>query len=468
MKKIFTFLITIFIYCVSFSESYGQCPFTVNAGNDTMVCASTSSVALNGTTNANPGTVNWTSSTGGTFTPSSNVLNPSYNLSATDKANGAVTLTLTESGICTAVSDNMIITIHGVPTVNAGNDTTVCSTSNAINIVGTKSNATGVTWSSAGQGAFGNSTALSTTYMLTTTDKTNGAVILTLETTGNGPCAISSDQKVINITTAPSASTSDKSICASTNSTQLSGSVGGSATGGTWTTINGATGAFDTPTSMTPTYTPSLADKNAGFADLRLTTSNSTVCASTYHDMKLTIQAIPTANAGSNESVCKNSAASINGTVGGSATGGTWSSNGQGTFGSNTSLNTSYMPAASDYNISGGVVLTLITTGSGSCTTPGQSQMTLTINDCTGLTSYQKNTDLEIYPNPSAGLMNVQMKNGNTQLVSADVMNTEGKLIRTINLTSGQIDVSDLGKGMYFLKVTDDKGNQLLKKILIQ
>ncbi|MFL5729555.1 MAG: T9SS type A sorting domain-containing protein [Cytophagaceae bacterium] len=469
MKKIVTFLITAITYFLGFSESFGQCPFTVNAGPDTLVCATVSSVALNGSTNANPGTVSWSSSSGGTFTPSSNVLNPSYVLSATDKANGSVTLTLTESGICSPVSDNLVITIHAVPAVNAGNDTTVCSTGTAITIAGTKSNATGVSWSASGVGTFGSTTALSTYYNLTTADKTNGTVTLTLSTTGNGPCTVHSDQKVISITTAPTVTSSDKSICATTASTQVNGSVGGSATGGTWTTINGATGSFNNPTSMTPTYTPTTADKNTGYADLRLTTSNSTVCASTYHDMRLTILAVPTSNAGPDQSVCKNGVATLSGSTGGSAGGGTWSSNGQGTFGNNTSLNTTYTPAASDFNIAGGVVLTLITTGSGACTTPGQDQMTLTINNCTGLTSdHQKDMDLELYPNPGLGLINVEWKNANAQLLSADVMNAEGKLIRTIRLQGSQIDISDLGKGMYFLKLTDTEGSQLSKKIVIQ
>jgi len=455
MKKHITILAAFYCLVLASTQVSAQCPFTVNAGIDQTVCSSASSIVLNGTTNTNPGTVNWTSSGNGTFSPASNVLNPSYIPSSTDKSNGSVTITLTESGICTPVTDQMVITIHAIPTASAGVDQTICSTSSSVNIYGTISNATGGTWTSSGNGAFGVSTNMNTSYSPTSTDKNAGYVYLTLATTGTGPCTAVSDMLIVYITTAPVADAGiDKSICVDASSANLSGSVGGSATGGTWT-------------MMTPVYTPSQTDKNNGSVILKLTTSNSTVCASSSDLMALTIASLPIANAGADETTCNNSMATLNGTVSGSATGGIWSSNGSGTFGNSSSINTSYTPSAADYT-AGSVVLTLITSGSGACTNPAQDQMLLTVSTCTGISSALKNSEVEIYPNPGSGIIHIQAESNSLIIISAEIFNAEGKLLGAIPLSNSQIDMSGVDSGLYYLKLFDSEGKQLMRKLVIQ
>src|SRR4030095_16350400 len=95
--------------------------------------------------------------------------------------------------------------------------------------------------------------------------------------------------------------------------------------------------------------------------------------------MTITIRPLPTANAGSNQSVCSGSpAVTLNGSVGGSATGGTWSG-GTGAFNpNNTTLNAVYTPSAAEI-AAGTVTLTLTTTGQAPCTAVSNS-MTITIN----------------------------------------------------------------------------------------
>ncbi|MGE0588316.1 MAG: gliding motility-associated C-terminal domain-containing protein [Cyclobacteriaceae bacterium] len=75
---------------------------------------------------------------------------------------------------------------------------------------------------------------------------------------------------------------------------------------------------------------------------------------------------VPTANAGSDLSVCPGESVSLSGTIGGSATNPVWASSGDGTFDDNSSLVAVYTPGAAD--ISGGsVTLSLTVDGSGSC-----------------------------------------------------------------------------------------------------
>jgi hypothetical protein len=78
----------------------------------------------------------------------------------------------------------------------------------------------------------------------------------------------------------------------------------------------------------------------------------------------VTIQPVATASAGANQTVCSGVAsAGLGGTVGGGATGGTWTSSGTGTFAPDaTTLNASYSPSVADIT-AGTVTLTLSTTG---------------------------------------------------------------------------------------------------------
>ncbi|MBK9639418.1 MAG: T9SS type A sorting domain-containing protein [Bacteroidetes bacterium] len=87
----------------------------------------------------------------------------------------------------------------------------------------------------------------------------------------------------------------------------------------------------------------------------------------------------PTANAGSGQTICQNGTATLNGSIGGGATNGTWSTAGDGTFSpSNTVLNADYTPGPLDI-LAGSVVLTLTTDAPLNCT-PATSNTTISIS----------------------------------------------------------------------------------------
>lgn len=97
------------------------------------------------------------------------------------------------------------------------------------------------------------------------------------------------------------------------------------------------------------------------------TTNSLTGCSST-DTVNVIVNALATANAGSNQSVCVGSTIKLNGTIGGSAIAGTWSG-GAGTYNpSNTNLQAAYTPTKAEY-ATGFVKLTLTTDDpNGPCT----------------------------------------------------------------------------------------------------
>jgi hypothetical protein len=89
-------------------------------------------------------------------------------------------------------------------------------------------------------------------------------------------------------------------------------------------------------------------------------------CPSAPVTLDVQILATPTANAGAPQTICQDgTTAALSGTVGGSATGGTWSSNVGGTFSPNANtLNATWTPPA---GFNGIATLTLTTTGMAPC-----------------------------------------------------------------------------------------------------
>jgi gliding motility-associated-like protein len=92
-------------------------PATVNAGNDTTVCAGATYTVSGANIGGSAANSTWTTSGSGTF-DNATLLNPTYTPSAADTAAGTVTLYLTTddpAGVCNAVTDSLILTITPLP-----------------------------------------------------------------------------------------------------------------------------------------------------------------------------------------------------------------------------------------------------------------------------------------------------------------------------------------------------------------
>jgi hypothetical protein len=216
-------------------------------------------------------------------------------------------------------------------------------------------------------------------YTPSAAEVTAGTVTLTLTTNDPaGSCPSVNDAMTITINPVATANAGpDQTICAGSTVT-LAGSVGGSATSGSW---SGGTGTF-TPnnTTLNAVYTPSAAERTAGTVTLTLTTNDPAgPCVAAVDNVTITIEPAATVNAGIDQTICAGGTATLAGAIGGSATSATWSG-GTGTFApNNTTLNAVYTPSAAEVT-AGTVTLTLTTNDpAGSCPSVNDA-MIITIN----------------------------------------------------------------------------------------
>ena len=84
----------------------------------------------------------------------------------------------------------------------------------------------------------------------------------------------------------------------------------------------------------------------------------------------------------------------------------------------------------------------------------------------TSESSIKSQSSLSIYPNPAKEYFVVESKN-NTPIKSVAIYSAEGKLVKQIeNPKSKQIDISGLSKGVYFVKIADEK-SEVSQKLIV-
>lgn len=334
----------------------------LDAGPDAAFCANGNAVI--GTT-AVPGTTYaWTPATG---LSSSTVSNPTVTLTNTGTSASTTNYILTSNTSGCIAKDTVVVVVSALASADAGIDQTICSSSATLSgAIG--GSASAGTWGG-GTGTYTpNNTSLTATYAPSSAEIAAGTVTLTLTTDDPpGLCPATNDQVTItiNLQTIISAG-ADQSICIG-NTATLNGSVAGASTTGTW---SGGTGTYN-PDNTDPmaVYTPSTAEETYGSATLTFTADGTAgPCSAVNDDVVITINQLPTANAGSSQTVCMGSTITLNGSIGGAAISGTWSG-GTGTYSpDNTTLNAVYTPSAAEY-AAGSVDLTLTTNDpAGPCT----------------------------------------------------------------------------------------------------
>jgi hypothetical protein len=349
---------------------------TANAGSNLTVCQGGTTVGLGGGVGGSATGGTWSTPAGGTFSPNANTLNATWTPPA--GYSGTATLTLTTTGMapCAAATSTKTVTVLATPTANAGSNLTVCQGGTTVGLGGSVGgSATGGTWSTPAGGTFSpNANTLNATW--TPPAGYSGTATLTLTTTGMAPCAAATSTKTVTVLATPTANAgSNLTICQGGTTVGLGGSVGGSATGGTWSTPAGGTFSPNANT-LNATWTPPAG--YSGTATLTLTTTGMAPCAAATSTKTVTVLATPTANAGSNLTICQGgTTVGLGGSVGGSATGGTWSTPAGGTFSPNANtLNATWTPPA---GYSGTATLTLTTTGMAPCAA-ATSTKTVTVN----------------------------------------------------------------------------------------
>lgn len=356
-------------------------PPTATAGADATICEGTT-YALSGSIGGSASTLSWTTSGDGSFDDDTSPT-AVYTPGTTDLSTGSVNLTITTddpdaTGPCLPASDDLILTIEPLPIINAIADINLCSVAPVLLSASIGGTASGVDWTTNGDGNFDDNLLLTPTYTLGASDITNGTVTLTVTTTGTGNCLAVNDQVIITISPPTVNAGPDQTVCESTTAT-LNGSFGGAASSVSWTSAGD--GNFDDNTNPAAVYTPGPNDLVNGTVTLTLATDDPDgpgPCLSVSDDIILTIEPLPTISAGPDITVCTTAAVPLAAVIGGSATGVSWTSSGDGIFDDALSLTPNYTPGTTD--IANGVfTVTVVTTGSGTCL-PVNDQVIISID----------------------------------------------------------------------------------------
>ncbi|MFQ3576678.1 MAG: hypothetical protein SNJ77_09610, partial [Cytophagales bacterium] len=293
----------------------------VNAGSNVTVCKNNPNVQLSGTSTTGRGRWTRVGGSGGTFSPNDSTLNAVFRPSASDIASGnPITLRLTSlsNGTCNAVSKEMTINFLDSPTVEAGNDVTVCANNfTTAQFSGTSSTTSGV-WSG-GLGSFSPSPNSNIINYTPAPSELSGGTQRTIKlyftSTNNDLCLAVRDSVNLIINPSPIANAgNDLSRCANNPNAQLGASLT-RASGGIW---SGGQGTFS-PSENAPnaTYIPSSSEIFAKSVRLIWTADQGLNGCNVVSDtMFINYTDAPTISAGGNKVICENvSSVSLTGTT---------------------------------------------------------------------------------------------------------------------------------------------------------
>ena len=380
---------------------------TVNAGPDVTICQNTP-LALNTATTANSNSIIWLSSensngtsspgyTGGSFS-NINIINPTYTPSQDDINLGYVYLTVRAANTsCNSlVTDVIKVTITPQITVAAGSNTTICEGSAFTLAEASQTNAVGYTWTSSQNsnktsiptyisGSFSSNSILNTVYTPSLDDINLGHVYLTITATGGTNCPIATSQMKLTIVKKPTVSTTDVQMCMNTPQISLSGFATNYATIN-WIIYSGSGSISPNPANeLNPTFISGISGlSTVQTTVVRLYVTPYPGCpqaTAEYDDLVISIQPLPTVEAGVNGSVCYVSGQpiapfEINGTSVTNASSQNWTSSGVGIFTVGTPV--LYQSLSNSCTSD---VLTLTATGIGACSTSRVTDsVTLSVN----------------------------------------------------------------------------------------
>ncbi len=405
-----------------------------NAGPDASICE-TQNYITSTASSIDHSSVEWSVITGtGTFITSANSLTTTYQPSANDISLGSVTLRLTSYGIgsCPADYDDITLTITKQPLVDAGDDADGCIARVYTVSDASIANQNTYVWTTNGHGTLNNETTLTPSYTphIDDINLNGGVVTLMLTASSNAPCSGNvTDTKVLTIYNEPTAFAGNNAFACAATDYAIQGATATYYTSLSWSSSSSGTLGFINNGTLTPTYHVNATDAANGYVDITLTATPKSPCATpATNTFRLTVLAGPTADAGSNTTICADGIYSNTDADTTNATSILWQTSGDGTFSSSTAIQPTYTPGTAD-KINGSVTLTLHAYGIGSngCN-HDVSDLTLTINKL---------------PTADAGSL-ASICEGSNIITGASVANNSGLFWRIISGTGTLVNPTSL------------------------
>jgi gliding motility-associated-like protein len=305
-----------------FAKGYGNCGIAsdmmvlslktgaeVYAGPDAAICQSDVFI-LTGATAFNFDSLAWVTSGTGNFN-NINALNPTYTPGSDDIVNGSVTLSLTAFGIgaCGDSVSTLILTISGEPIVDAGSDSSICSSQGGFGLSATASAYSSILWETSGSGSFADAGSLTSTYLPSAADIADGQVELTISAFGNGTCGKAMDKITLSIWKGPSVYAGKDAVICPGDVYQILDAEAYNFNQYSWT--HDGNGVLQNSNTLSPTYIS--VDGESGIINIILSAAqpDTGVCAIAIDSMQISISGNPTVKCPSKNTFTFNSLSDI-------------------------------------------------------------------------------------------------------------------------------------------------------------
>ncbi len=223
-----------------------------------------------------------------------------------------------------------------------------------------------------------------------------------------------------------------------------------------WTALGD--GTIQNPTSLNTMYIRGAQDIENGYFELELRAYGYQPGMEDSDTVHVDLVSMVDINAGSDTLICNDQSFITQPIVefGDSLI---WSTSGDGHFNDSSLMNSIYTPGEQDILV-GSVDLQLFARSVAPCIGEDSDEMTLTIDECTDINeNVNQAIILELFPNPSSGIINVSVSAENNKVFTLSVLNLQGQQIFSGEFNSGkgkytnQIDFSYFPKGIYYVLV---------------
>ena len=361
--------------------------------------------------------------------------------SITVSASGVFTVTVTDSVGCSGTSLPTTVTVSPSPTIDlvTSTDASSCGASDGTINISASGGTAPLQYSIDGGATFVATNGFSGL-------STGNYDVVVTDVLG---CTVVGNTETITAPGAPTATAgANATICAGSDYT-LSGTMGGTASSITWT--SSGSGTFDTPSSVTATYTPSPGDISNGSVILTITSDDPDgigPCTPAVDNMTLTI------NSGIVPSI----------TLGGTTLSSSFASTYQWFFNGDTIAG-----ATGQFYVATqtGFYTVTVTDINGCMATSAPTSVTV------GIGEYISELDVLIYPNPNTGLFTLELNTLNSQSLELRIFNMVGQIVynKSFSDYSGifttALDLTAQPPGIYNIQLATDK-QVIVRRVVVE